>query len=133
MPGTGWDRWRLAYATRRGAGRASCCPPATRRRDDRVPRASCRSTAATTTATTWSIEALHIFVAAGETLVNDATDVGNAPMAASFARVGYRVTGRRMVFGDGNRFAAARRPAYRWPHALRHSHDDAGPFPASSG
>jgi hypothetical protein len=44
------------------------------------------------------IEALHIFVEGGETLVNDATDVGNAPMAASFARVGYRVTGRRIVF-----------------------------------
>jgi RimJ/RimL family protein N-acetyltransferase len=44
------------------------------------------------------IEALHVFTEAGETLVNDATDVGNAPMAASFERCGYVVTGRLMVF-----------------------------------
>jgi ribosomal protein S18 acetylase RimI-like enzyme len=44
------------------------------------------------------IEALHVFTEAGETLVRDATDVANAPMAAAFARVGYQVTGRRMVF-----------------------------------
>jgi ribosomal protein S18 acetylase RimI-like enzyme len=43
-------------------------------------------------------EALHIFTAAGETQANDNTDVGNAPMAASFARCGYRVVGRRIVF-----------------------------------
>ncbi|GIH89876.1 GNAT family N-acetyltransferase [Planobispora siamensis] len=43
-------------------------------------------------------EALHIFAAGGESEVSDATDVGNAPMAASFARVGYEVTGRRMIF-----------------------------------
>jgi ribosomal protein S18 acetylase RimI-like enzyme len=43
------------------------------------------------------IEALHIFTEAGQTLVNDATDVGNTPMAASFERVGYRVVGRRVV------------------------------------
>jgi GNAT superfamily N-acetyltransferase len=44
------------------------------------------------------IEALHIFAAAGEPLAYDNTDVGNAPMAASFARVGYRVVGRRIIF-----------------------------------
>jgi ribosomal protein S18 acetylase RimI-like enzyme len=43
-------------------------------------------------------EALHLFSAAGEAEVTDGTDVGNSPMAASFARVGYRVTGRRMIF-----------------------------------
>ncbi|GII01068.1 GNAT family N-acetyltransferase [Planobispora takensis] len=43
-------------------------------------------------------EALHIFAADGEPEVSDATDVGNAPMAASFARVGYEVTGHRMIF-----------------------------------
>ncbi|MEV7908215.1 GNAT family N-acetyltransferase, partial [Streptomyces anulatus] len=42
-------------------------------------------------------EALHIFTAEGEPQVNDNTDVGNAPMAASFARLGYRVTGRRLI------------------------------------
>lgn len=44
------------------------------------------------------IEALHLFAEAGETVVNDATDVGNAPMAASFDRVGYRVVGQRLIF-----------------------------------
>jgi hypothetical protein len=44
------------------------------------------------------IEALHVFTEAGETLVQDATDVGNTPMAASFERCRYRLTGRRMVF-----------------------------------
>jgi len=44
------------------------------------------------------IEALHIFTAAGEQMAYDNTDVGNAPMAASFARVGYRVVGRRIIF-----------------------------------
>jgi hypothetical protein len=43
-------------------------------------------------------ETLHIVTEAGEDRMQDATDVGNAPMAASFARVGYRVTGRRIVF-----------------------------------
>ncbi len=43
------------------------------------------------------VEALHLFSDAGEQVVNDATDVGNAPMVASFARVGYEVTGRRVV------------------------------------
>lgn len=42
-------------------------------------------------------EALHIFTAEGEPWVNDNTDVGNTPMAASFARLGYRITGRRMI------------------------------------
>jgi ribosomal protein S18 acetylase RimI-like enzyme len=42
-------------------------------------------------------EALHIFIAEGEPEVNDNTDVGNAPMAASFARIGYRITGRRLI------------------------------------
>ena len=44
------------------------------------------------------IEALHIFTAAGEQMAYDNTDVGNAPMAASFARVGYRLVGRRIIF-----------------------------------
>ncbi|MBG0828184.1 GNAT family N-acetyltransferase [Planomonospora sp. ID67723] len=44
-------------------------------------------------------EALHIFSAEGEPQVNDNTDVDNAPMAASFARLGYRVVGRRMILG----------------------------------
>lgn len=42
-------------------------------------------------------EALHLFTEAGEQVVNDATDVGNAPMVASFVRVGYQITGRRIV------------------------------------
>ncbi|MEV7005826.1 GNAT family N-acetyltransferase [Streptosporangium sp. NPDC051022] len=42
-------------------------------------------------------EALHIFTAEGELEVRDNTDVGNTPMEASFARIGYRVTGRRMI------------------------------------
>ncbi|GAA3121683.1 GNAT family N-acetyltransferase [Streptosporangium carneum] len=42
-------------------------------------------------------EALHIFTAEGAPEVNDNTDVGNAPMAASFARLGYHVMGRRMI------------------------------------
>ncbi|MER5627265.1 GNAT family N-acetyltransferase [Streptosporangium sp. NPDC002544] len=44
-----------------------------------------------------AIEALHIFSAEGEPEVNDNTDVGNKPMAASFARIGYRITGRRLI------------------------------------
>ena len=43
-------------------------------------------------------EALHIFAEAGDTEVTDSTDVENAPMAASFARIGYATTGRRIVF-----------------------------------
>ncbi|MGV9328120.1 GNAT family N-acetyltransferase [Streptosporangium sandarakinum] len=42
-------------------------------------------------------ETLHIFTAEGEPEVRDSTDVGNAPMAASFARIGYRITGRRLI------------------------------------
>jgi RimJ/RimL family protein N-acetyltransferase len=42
-------------------------------------------------------EALHIFTEAGITQVADGTDVGNTPMAAAFERVGYRVSGRRIV------------------------------------
>jgi hypothetical protein len=44
------------------------------------------------------IEALHIFSAAGEPMAYDNTDVENAPMATSFARVGYHVVGRRIIF-----------------------------------
>ncbi len=44
------------------------------------------------------IEALHIFAAAGEPMAYDNTDLENAPMATSFARVGYRVVGRRIIF-----------------------------------
>ena len=43
------------------------------------------------------VETLHIFTEAGESLVHDATDVANAPMAAAFERVGYEITGRRVV------------------------------------
>lgn len=43
-------------------------------------------------------EALHLVTEAGHDVVCDATDVGNAPMAATFERLGYRVTGRRLVF-----------------------------------
>lgn len=42
-------------------------------------------------------EALHLFAEAGEQEVNDATDVANSPMAASFTRVGYRVVGKRII------------------------------------
>jgi hypothetical protein len=42
-------------------------------------------------------ETLHTVSAAGEPVVSDATDLANAPMAASFARCGYRVTGRRII------------------------------------
>jgi RimJ/RimL family protein N-acetyltransferase len=97
MPdGTGWDRWRVARTPggdpvgvvlgTRNPGGATIgylgVVPEHRGHhysDDLV------------------IEALHVFTAAGETVVNDATDVANAPMAASFARCGYRVTGRRIV------------------------------------
>ncbi|WP_433373936.1 GNAT family N-acetyltransferase [Streptosporangium sp. CA-115845] len=44
-----------------------------------------------------AIEALHIFSAEDEPQVNDNTDVGNTPMAASFARIGYRITGHRLI------------------------------------
>ncbi|HEY0636588.1 MAG TPA: GNAT family protein [Pseudonocardiaceae bacterium] len=43
------------------------------------------------------IEGLHLFTEAGETLVQDATDVANTPMAAAFDRIGYELTGRRIV------------------------------------
>jgi ribosomal protein S18 acetylase RimI-like enzyme len=95
--GTGWDRWRLAWhpdgdlvgivlgTHMPGAGTIGYLGVVPEYRghhysDDLV------------------IEALHVFVAAGETVVNDATDVANAPMAASFVRCRYRVTGRRIVF-----------------------------------
>ncbi|MDP9862584.1 MULTISPECIES: GNAT family N-acetyltransferase [Streptosporangium] len=42
-------------------------------------------------------ETLHIFTAEGEPEVRDSTDVGNTPMAASFARIGYQVVSRRMI------------------------------------
>ena len=42
-------------------------------------------------------ETLHTVSAAGEPSVGDATDVANTPMAASFARCGYRVIGRRVI------------------------------------
>lgn len=42
-------------------------------------------------------EALHIFTEAGVQVVDDATDVGNEPMVATFERVGYQVVGRRIV------------------------------------
>ena len=98
MPGgTGWDRWRLArtpdgtaagivLGTRNTVGATigylGVVPEHRGKRysDDLV------------------IEALHIFTAAGEPEVFDGTDVGNAPMAASFARCNYEVSGRFMVF-----------------------------------
>lgn len=43
------------------------------------------------------VEALHLFTEAGETVVVDATDVANVPMAAAFERIGYQLTGRRIV------------------------------------
>ncbi|MFD1940288.1 GNAT family N-acetyltransferase [Nonomuraea mangrovi] len=43
-------------------------------------------------------EAMHIFAEEGEPSISDSTDVGNAPMAAVFDRIGYRVVGRRMLF-----------------------------------
>jgi ribosomal protein S18 acetylase RimI-like enzyme len=42
-------------------------------------------------------ETLHVITEAGETRMGDSTDVGNAPMAASFARCGYQVIGRRII------------------------------------
>ncbi|NED94243.1 GNAT family N-acetyltransferase [Phytoactinopolyspora alkaliphila] len=42
-------------------------------------------------------EAQRQFAAAGEPEVNDSTDAANAPMSATFARRGYRVTGRRVI------------------------------------
>jgi hypothetical protein len=98
MPGgTGWDRWRLARAqggepvglvlgsrNTRGAtiGYLGVVPEHRGHHysDDLV------------------IEALHIFTGAGDTAVFDGTDVGNVPMAASFARCGYEVYGSFMVF-----------------------------------
>jgi RimJ/RimL family protein N-acetyltransferase len=42
-------------------------------------------------------EALHRFAEAGAVEADDGTDVGNVPMAAAFARCGYRVTGRCVI------------------------------------
>jgi ribosomal protein S18 acetylase RimI-like enzyme len=42
-------------------------------------------------------ETLHIVTEAGEDRMQDATDVANAPMAATFARCGYTVVGRRII------------------------------------
>jgi ribosomal protein S18 acetylase RimI-like enzyme len=42
-------------------------------------------------------EASHLLVEGGATEIVAATDVGNAPMAAAFARCGYRVVDRLMV------------------------------------
>jgi ribosomal protein S18 acetylase RimI-like enzyme len=42
-------------------------------------------------------EALHVVSAAGENAMQDSTDIGNALMAASFARCGYTVMGRRII------------------------------------
>jgi ribosomal protein S18 acetylase RimI-like enzyme len=43
------------------------------------------------------LEASHLLVEGGATEIVAATDVGNAPMAAAFARCGYRVVDRLMV------------------------------------
>jgi RimJ/RimL family protein N-acetyltransferase len=42
-------------------------------------------------------ESLHVFAEAGETLVDDATDVANVPMVAAFTRNGYRIVGHRII------------------------------------
>jgi RimJ/RimL family protein N-acetyltransferase len=42
-------------------------------------------------------EALHLFSEAAEPLVDDATDVSNAPMVAAFVRNGYHVVGHRVI------------------------------------
>jgi len=42
-------------------------------------------------------EGTALLAAEGATVIKADTDTGNAPMAASFARAGYRVTGRRIV------------------------------------
>jgi ribosomal protein S18 acetylase RimI-like enzyme len=44
------------------------------------------------------LEASHLLVEGGATEIVAATDVGNAPMAAAFARCGYAVTDRMMVY-----------------------------------
>lgn len=43
-------------------------------------------------------EAMHIFADEGQPFITDNTDVGNFPMAAIFDRIGYKVTGKRMIF-----------------------------------
>ena len=43
------------------------------------------------------LEASHLLAEAGATEIEAATDVGNAPMAAAFARCGYVVVDRLMV------------------------------------
>ncbi|HKP99551.1 MAG TPA: GNAT family N-acetyltransferase, partial [Actinomycetes bacterium] len=43
------------------------------------------------------LEASHLLVEGGATEIVAATDVGNSPMAAAFARCGYRVVDRLMV------------------------------------
>lgn len=43
-------------------------------------------------------EAMHIFADEGQPFITDNTDVGNYPMAAIFDRIGYRITGKRMLF-----------------------------------
>jgi len=97
MPnGTGWDRWRVAFAP--GGARVGIVL------GTRNPNGGTIGYLGVVPehrghhySDDLVIEALHVFTAAGETVVNDATDVGNAPMAASFARCRYRVTGRRYV------------------------------------
>jgi RimJ/RimL family protein N-acetyltransferase len=43
------------------------------------------------------LEASHLHVEGGATEIVAATDVGNAPMAAAFARCGFEVVDRLMV------------------------------------
>jgi hypothetical protein len=98
MPnGTGWDRWRLARTPD-----ADVVGIVMATRNPNAATIGYLGVVAGHRGHHYSddlvIEALHVFTEAGETLVKDATDVANAPMAASFARVGYRVTGRRIVF-----------------------------------
>ncbi len=95
MPGSGRHWWRLAYAAD-GKAVGFTMP------------------VKTPTPTHWYVgvvpehrghrysddlvaETLHVITEAGETSMRDSTDVGNAPMAASFARCGFRVVGRRII------------------------------------
>ena len=95
--GVGRDWWRLAYAPAAGEAVGFVLPA-------RAPFATLYYLGVVPEhrghhyADDLVIEALHIFLAAGASMSHDNTDVENAPMAASFARCGHRIVGRRIIF-----------------------------------
>ena len=59
--------------------------------------ACCPSTRGNGYADDLVLEASHLLAEGGATEIEAATDAGNAPMAAAFARCGYAVVDRLMV------------------------------------